>query len=503
MASGREPNQRPVHDTSVHTLAVSPDGKMIVSGDLTPTLRLWDAVTGKPLRAMRGDDDWTHACLFSPDGKQVISAGVVGTFQVWDAASGKELRRFEIDWPDRGVVDLHAVGISADGKRLAAIASGGQRSHPAQTLVWDITSGKQQSQRLYQLEERTYGEPPMPWLSKAHAAFAPDGASMSVWLGKRVGIEDIATKSLLATLPEGVGAPLVFSPDGRFVAAALLQPKKDPSDGDDVTGLALIEAASGEEVFRLRNVAFAYAVFTPDSRGVVVADKRKLHVWGTATGERLHQMAWPESVVNGVVCSLAVLPGSRAATGMSEGDILIWDLAPATWPVHKLVGELGREKLDALWTDLAGDARKAYRALDTLAAAPAEAVPFLKDHLRPAEVDAKRIEKLLADLDGDSFAVREAACQELAGMRYLAESMLRRRLEDKPSLETRRRIETILAEPNRPPAESLRTLRALAALERIDTLDARRILKKLSGGAAARETWEAKVALERLKRLTH
>jgi WD40 repeat protein len=506
-ASGQRLHPPPSgHDHLVKTLAVSPDGKTVASGDLTPTILLWDTATSRPLRAMRGDDDWTHACLFSPDGKRVISAGVVGTFQVWDAASGKELRRFEIDWPERGLVDLHAVGISADGKRLAAIASGGQRSHAARTLIWDIATGKQCSQQPYQLEERTLGKTALLWLSKTHAAFAPDGASMTVWLGKQVGIEEIATNSLLATLPQGVGDPLVFSPDGRLVAAAILQPKSDPSDGDDELGVALIEAASGGELWRMKIDGFRHAAFAPDGRTLVVVDVKNLSVWNAFTGERLHKMAWPESVLNHQgepnIHSLVVLPGGRAATGMSEGDILIWDLDLACWPVHKVVGELGREKLDALWTDLAGDARKAYRAIDTLSAAPAEAAPFLKDHLRPVEVDAKRIDKLLADLDGDSFALREAACRELTQLSDRAEPILQRVLEGRPSPEMRRRLRAILAEPRRPPTDALRTLRAIAVLERIGTPEARRVLEKLSGGTPARETREAKAALERLKRLT-
>ena len=95
------------------------------------------------------------------------------------------------------------------------------------------------------------------------------------------------------------------------------------------------------------------------------------------------------------------------------------------------------------------------------------------------------------------------ACQigtSRAKMRYRIEPKLRRALEDKPSLKRRRRLESILAEPKRPPAEALRTLRANAVLERIGTPEARRLLEKLATGAASPETREAQTALRRLKR---
>lgn len=63
----------------------------------------------------------------------------------------------------------------------------------------------------------------------------------------------------------------------------------------------------------------------------------------------------------------------------------------------------------------------------------------------------------------------------------------------------RRRIEVILSEPKWAPPLSLRTLRAIAVLERIGTPEARRILEKLAGGAAAPETREAQKSLQRLK----
>ena len=185
---------------------------------------------------------------------------------------------------------------------------------------------------------------------------------------------------------------------------------------------------------------------------------------------------------------------------MREGDILVWDLGYSTWPVRPATAELDRKDLDALWSDLADDALKAQRAVQVLAAAPAQAVPMLRQRLRPATVvDDKRIEQWLTDLDSDDFSTRQSATRELASLYERIEPRLRRALQDRPSLEMRRRLEQILETPYRLGSEALRLLRSVAVLERIGTAEARRILEKLSDGVDARETRAAKAALVRLQ----
>ncbi len=510
VASGRRLHQLPGHDTPVDQLAVSPDGKILASSDYKPALRLWDTATGKPLRSLAGWDEFGSACLrFSADGRRLVSVSRKGKLQMWEVATGKELCRFAIDSPGDGVYPGYRVAFLGDGKRLAAVAM----MISVHLSIWDATTGKQLIQRPLSTVQ--------PTPNQGDVEFMPDGESVTVWQsdrvaawrGDRLTIEDISTKRLLATLPKGVGHPLAFSADGRLLAV-FLQPRLEHMgmwkeservpEHYDVKGLSLIETASGQEVVRLDIRRFDGVAFTPDGRALVVTDKQKLTIWDAATGERLHQMAWPESIRDeygyAKISSLAVLPGGRAATGMTEGNILIWDLAVPTWPVPKPVGDPSRPKLDALWSDLAGDAPKAYRAVRTLTETPAQTVPFLGDHLRPVRVDDKRIERLLVDLDGNEFAAREEAERELTKLGDRAEPMLRRALESKPSLELRRRLQAILAGPNRLSADLLRTLRALAVLERIGTPEARRILEKLSSGAASRETREAKAVLQRLNR---
>jgi hypothetical protein len=188
---------------------------------------------------------------------------------------------------------------------------------------------------------------------------------------------------------------------------------------------------------------------------------------------------------------------------MNDGTVLMWDLAQETWPKTLIAKDLGGKELDTLWADLASDARKAHRAIHVLAASPAQAVPFLKEHLQPAaEVETKRLAKLLSDLDDEAFAVRQDAAKELTQLSEQIEPALRRVLQGKPPLEVRKRIEVILKEARPVPSRAtLRTLRAVRVLERIDTPETRCVLRKLAGGVAgAPETREAKAALERLAR---
>src|SRR5262245_7450144 len=165
----------------------------------------------------------------------------------------------------------------------------------------------------------------------------------------------------------------------------------------------------------------------------------------------------------------AFAPDGRLATGHPDSTILIWDMP---LPARKTESLTARE-LDRLWADLADtDAAKAWSAVWRMADAPKEALPFLRGRVKPyptAAADVTR--KLLADLDGDSFEVREAAAKRLKELGLHAEPALRAALNAKPSLEQRRRIEPLLAAlaetPQSLSADDLRQLRALIVLERI------------------------------------
>jgi hypothetical protein len=113
------------------------------------------------------------------------------------------------------------------------------------------------------------------------------------------------------------------------------------------------------------------------------------------------------------------------------------------------------------------------------------------------------MERLIADLDNDKFAVREKATVELERLGERVQPALRKALTNNPSLETRRRIEQVLeaTDPeNRGPAQR-RALFAVEVLVQAGTPEARRLLETLAAGAPdAPLSDAAKNGLERLSK---
>src|SRR5207244_10409693 len=129
----------------------------------------------------------------------------------------------------------------------------------------------------------------------------------------------------------------------------------------------------------------------------------------------------------------------------------------------------------------------AFEGIVLLVRSPERAVPFLKERLKPAAAPGpERVDRLVADLDSDSFATREKAARGLEQLGVTALPALRKKLAEKPpSPESRKRLERLVRKWEDEPftAEELRGIRAVEVLRGIGTADAQAVLETVAAGA--------------------
>ena len=150
-----------------------------------------------------------------------------------------------------------------------------------------------------------------------------------------------------------------------------------------------------------------------------------------------------------------------------------------------------------------GTLRESFQSEGRFLGTPADAVKFFAERIKPVEtLDPKRVERLLADLDSNEFAVREAASKALAGLDEQATPYLEETLKSTASAEVRVRVTRILEQRRGAAltADQIRQIRAVMVLERIGDGEAKDVLKRWAGGpVGARLTTEAAAALKRLE----
>jgi RNA polymerase sigma factor (sigma-70 family) len=479
----------PGHTGWVYALTTLAGGNVVVSAGSDGRVIVWAAPSGKLLRELKGHTDRVNCLAVLPHGKTVASGGRDKTVRLWDVAAGKEVGRFEAGG------SLKSLACSPNGKLLAT-ASGNDLfdnwvtaipEHGA--AVWDLATRK----LLFRLEGHAGGVNAI--------AFSPDGKLIVTGGNDRtVRFWNASTGKELRTLPVQPGAVecVAFSPDGATLATA--------GQGGALqlwetrTG-KLLRACPGESGWVLR------LAFSRDGRTLVSATREgfagiPVRLWDVRTGQERARFAGHQGTAYGAT----ITPDGRTiVSGGGDGTILLWDVTGQVAKGKFVNTALSPVALNTAW-EAVGDADgiKAHHALWSLVAAPEQSVPLLRAWLKPAvAADQKLLDRLIQELDDDTFAVREKASEELARIGEPAVAALQKAQEESPSAEVRTRAKRLLASLRGKAAQdlALRQARAVEILEQIGTPDARRFLQALAGGAAdAPLTLEAKAALARLSK---
>jgi RNA polymerase sigma factor (sigma-70 family) len=508
-------------ESSVVAAAFAPGGKAVAGSTIEGAIFLWDVDSGKRLPQSPDPELSVTHLQFTEGGKRLV--GGAGDFIVWDPATGKEVRRV----PRAGV---HLTGaVSPSGKLLAApqddpgtgveikdtrtgkavttLSGHGEllphlmrftpderrlittNTKDGELLVWDLADGKVIHRMSLTNRVRSMAvSPDGRWLASCSENPMDERGDEAVRLW------DLKTGREVKALPHGLLAiwDLAFSPDGSRLAAG--GPELDRSPPGRIR---VWEVPSGKEVLTIETHTETVqpVAFSPDGR--ILASGHMdgtLRLWEVATGSERLQFRGHE----GEIEVLAFAPDGRTLAAASpDAPVFVWDVASTSGPRQKLsAGDLRR-----CWDDLAGDAAPAFRAIRRLAAAPDQALPFLRQRLGPvAPADPKRLRQLLETLDSDDFAERKKAAAELSRLADRASDALKREAKETASAEVRRALEDIQERAGATlSAEQLRAVRAVEAVEAMGTPEAARWLGELAGGApGARLTREAGAARYRL-----
>jgi WD40 repeat protein len=302
------------HDESVRTIDYSPDGRLLATGGIDQTIRLWDAATGRQLawigKPEPNFDGLIRQVQFTPDGRGLLAA-VRDEVQSWDVGDPAAPRlRSTVTLEDgAGMFD-----ISPDGRQLAVLEGG-------EVSLFDITDTARPARLATQFAKRGPDK-----LAHVDVAYSPDGkrlAVATVYGPQLWDVADPATPVAIGAVGDGGNTlpyALAYSPTGNLVAVGNVNQTVTLWDVGDPAGprrTAPPLTGHTRPVFTL--------AFSPDGRTLASGSLDKTTRLWTVSDPAAPVAAGVLTGHTNEVMDVVFSPdGKRLATASSDGTAAIW-----------------------------------------------------------------------------------------------------------------------------------------------------------------------------------
>jgi WD40 repeat protein len=295
--------------SQVLSIAFSPDGKLIATGDVNHEIHVWQVETGKQLLTCKVDEGWIWSVAFSPNGR-LLASSANRTVNLWDVQTGECVKILK-GYSDR----VFSLAFSPDGCLLAT------GSEDRLVRVWDVKTGQLLKMLSGHTDEvRSVAFSPQSYIGKQsihHSNRQNQTRHLlaSASYDRTVRLWDINTGECCKTLEGHTDWvwSVAFSPDGKTLA----------SSSSDCT-VKLWSASSGKCLRSLQGHSQQIRTvdFSPDGKILASgSDDCSVRLWNYHTGEALRVLPGHTSWIS----SIAFSPDDcLLASGSEDQSVRLW-----------------------------------------------------------------------------------------------------------------------------------------------------------------------------------